>query len=87
MVTVTSVALSADLRHARVYFTMFGDTAARDATLAGLRSASGFLRTEMAHRLGLRVVPELNFEFDPSFEEADRVLRLLKETLPGEGES
>lgn len=87
MVTVTGVALSADLRHARVYFSILGDAEKREATLAGLRSASGFLRKEMAHRLDLRVAPELSFEFDPSFEDADRVLRLLKESLPDENES
>ena len=66
---------------------LIGDAEKREATLAGLRSASGFLRKEMAHRLDLRVAPELSFEFDPSFEDADRVLRLLKESLPDENES
>ena len=79
MVTVTGVRMSADLRHARVFFTRIGDLAQRNRSLEGLRSASGFIRAQVGRRLGLRVAPQIVFEFDPSFEEAERVSRVLKD--------
>jgi len=87
MVTLTAVHLTADLRHARVFFSILGPADKRQETLRGLQSASGFLRSEIARRLKLRVVPDLVFEFDPSLEEADRVLRLLRESMPKDEES
>lgn len=86
MVTLTKVELSADLRHARVYFSVIGGVEARDRSLAGLRSAAGFLRSRLGRRLGLRVAPEIVFAFDSSMEEADRVSRLLKEAGATDGE-
>jgi len=87
MVTLTTVDVSPDLRHARVFFSVLGDEERRKEAIAGLRSACGFIRAEIAHRLRLRVVPELAFEFDSTFEEADRVSRLLKDVLPEEPDS
>lgn len=84
MVTLTEVSISPDFSHARVLFSVFGDEARRNEALAGLRSATGFIRRAVAHRLRLRVVPELVFEFDPTLEQADRLSRLLKEVLPHE---
>jgi len=83
MVTFTQVKLSPDLRHARVYFSSLGDRAAREASLAGLRSAAGFLRTHVARRLQLRVAPELVFEIDENPEYAAHIARLLDETKAG----
>lgn len=84
MATITGVKVTPDLRHARVYFSVIGDDASRTRTLAGLRSAAGFIRNQIGKRLSLRVSPEVIFELDPSFERADRVLRLLKESLPAD---
>jgi ribosome-binding factor A len=87
MITITAVNVSPDLHRARVFFSVLGDAAQRDRALAGLRSAAGFLRGELTHRLRLRVAPDLLFEFDPSLEQAARVARLLKDALPDESES
>lgn len=84
MITLTGVRVSADLRHARVLFSVFGEPPRRQEALAGLRSASGFIRAQLARRLKLRVAPEIVFEVDTSLEEAERVSRLLKESA-GEG--
>jgi ribosome-binding factor A len=87
LVTVTGVRISPDLRHARVFFSCLGDDAQRGQTLRGLTSAAGFIRSQVAHKLNLRVAPELAFEFDPSLEQAERISRLLKDTPPQEPES
>jgi ribosome-binding factor A len=87
MVTLTTVEVSPDLRHARVLFSVLGDETKRKESLAGLRSASGFIRREVARQLRLRAAPELLFEFDPSLEYAERLSRLLKDVLPDEADS
>ena len=87
MVTLTEVAVSPDLRHARIFVSVFGDEERRKEAMAGLRSASGFIRTEIAHRVRLRVTPELVFEFDATMDQADRVSQLLKDVLPEEPDS
>jgi ribosome-binding factor A len=78
-VTVTDVKTSPDLRHARVYVSVLGDEKAREATLAGLRSAHGFLQGRVAGELRLKRTPELRFEYDDTAERADRLERLMNE--------
>jgi len=80
MVTLTMVQLTDDLRHAKVYFSCVGDTAVRDRSLSGLRSATGFMRAQLTRRLQLRVAPELTFVFDPTLENAERLSSLLART-------
>src|SRR5450755_2104491 len=65
-VTVTGVKTSSDLRHARVYVSVFGDQAERAESLAGLRSAHGFLQRRVAGELTLKHTPTLSFEYDES---------------------
>ena len=84
MVTITGVRLSPDLRHARVFFSVFGDEARRESALEGLRRAAGFIRRELARRVETRVSPELVFEYDVGIEESERLSRLLKEDEPNE---
>ena len=78
MVTLTTVELTDDLKHAKVHFSCVGDQAVRQRSLDGLRSAAGFIRVQVTRRLKLRYAPELIFQFDPSLEMADRLAALLK---------
>ena len=81
LVTVTGVELSRDQSHAKVFFTVLGpEGAAREAQL-GLDRAAGFLRSQVAHRLTIRKVPELHFAFDESVERGVRLSRLIDEAL------
>jgi ribosome-binding factor A len=81
MVTLTGVEMSRDGSHAKVFFTVLGaQSAARDA-VEGLQSAAGFLRSEIAHRLSTRSVPELHFHFDESVERGVRLSRLIDEAV------
>src|SRR3954454_2026815 len=81
-VTVTAVQTSPDLRHARVYASVLGDAAARDASLAGLRSAHGFLQRRVASELRLKHTPTLEFVYDDTAERAQRLEKLLREEGP-----
>jgi ribosome-binding factor A len=79
-VTVTAVKTSPDLRHARVYVSILGDEQARADSLAGLRSATGFLQGRVASELTLKHTPALVFEYDESVDRGMRITRLLDET-------
>jgi ribosome-binding factor A len=76
-VTVTDVKTSADLRHARVYVSVLGTPAEREASLEGLRSAHGYLQRRVASELHLKNTPELRFILDDTAERAFRVEELL----------
>lgn len=78
-VTVTAVETSPDLRHARVYVSVLGDDIRRELTLAGLRSAHGYLQRRVAAELRLKHTPTLEFRYDDTAERAERLARLLRE--------
>lgn len=87
LVSVTSVDLSPDLRHAHVYVSVLGSDVDRKHTLAGLRSASGFLRTQLAARLTTKRAPELQFSLDSSIERGERIMHLIREVEREEAEN
>jgi ribosome-binding factor A len=72
-VTVTDVKTSPDLSHARVYVSVLGEAEVRDNTLAGLRSAHGYLQGRIARELELKRTPTLEFSYDDT---TDRAMRL-----------
>jgi ribosome-binding factor A len=78
-VTVTGVKTSPDLRHARVYVSVLGDEQVRLESLAGLRSAHGFLQGRVAAELRLKHTPMLEFDYDESVDRAMRISRLIEE--------
>jgi ribosome-binding factor A len=81
-VTVTAVRMSPDLRVARVYFRTLGDAAAAEDTRRALARAAPFLRGEIGRGLGLRVTPELRFEYDTTLDTAERLDALLRRSSP-----
>lgn len=83
LVTLTGVELSRDQSHAKVFFTVLGSDAAVKEALEGLQRAAGFLRSELAHRLTTRKVPELHFAYDESVERGVRLSRLIDEAVKG----
>ena len=81
-VTITGVQVSDDLKFAKVFFCVMGHGSDEDAkknAALGLEKAKGFIRLELGRRLSLRYVPQLQFEFDNSFEYGDKIERLLRE--------
>jgi len=81
MITITSVDVSPDLSHAKVFFTLL-DKDLLDETIHGLQRASGFLRSQLAHRMKLYTTPELRFVYDESVERGDRLSRLIDSVVP-----
>ncbi len=82
-VTITSVEVTSDLQHARIYYTAFNaaetDAELRKETHKGLVSATPYLRAELGKRVKLRRVPELTFKYDESTEYGNRIENLLRE--------
>lgn len=78
-VTITDVEMPADLRSARIYFSVLGGDPEREEALASLDRASGFLRREVGRRCSLRYAPELHFFSDRSIEHGARIEQLLAE--------
>jgi ribosome-binding factor A len=78
-VTVTAVKTTSDLRRSRVYVSVLGTAAERDASLAGLQSAHGHLQRLVAAELRLKHTPTLEFVLDDTAERAQRLERLLKD--------
>ena len=82
-VTVTEVKMTADLKIARVYVTTLTPEHYEQQTAPGLKSAEGFIRTEVGRRLNLRYTPEIVFYQDTSAEYAHRIETIL-DSLPHE---
>ena len=77
--TVTEAKVSPDLRHARVYVSIFGPPEQQRETLAALNHAAGFIRRAVSSRLRLRRSPELTFALDESVEQGARMAKLIEE--------
>ena len=78
-VTVTRVQVTPDLQIARIYYTTMGDDRARRRTAEALQRALPFVRRSIGSRLRLRRVPEIQFLFDESIEQHERLEQLIQE--------
>lgn len=87
LVTITGVDVDRELAFAMVYVTAGGETDRSQEVLAGLDSARGFLRSQLATRIQLRSFPQLRFKWDTTLVKATRIEELLdqikREKEPG----
>ncbi|HEY9062386.1 MAG TPA: 30S ribosome-binding factor RbfA [Pseudobacteroides sp.] len=81
MVSVVSVNVTKDLRHAKVYISVLGNEEDKKNAQEGLRSAAGFIRREVGHRMQLRYTPEMHFEIDDSIEHGVYMTKLINDTV------
>ena len=81
MVTLTGVEITSDHHHAKVFFTTLGGADAVARAAGGLGHASGFLRSNLAKGLKLRIVPELHFIYDESVERGIRLSKLIDDAI------
>jgi ribosome-binding factor A len=90
MASVTDVDVSGDLQHAKIYVSIYGTEEAKAETMAGLKSATGYVRSELGARIRLRRTPEVLFIEDRSIERGNKVLSLLnqiKDSRPPEDQA
>ncbi len=80
MITITSVDVSPDMTHAKIFFTVLEKDKLQD-TLEGLKRSAGFLRAQLAKRVQMYTTPELRFVYDESVERGDRLSRLIDAAL------
>jgi ribosome-binding factor A len=78
-ITLTRVTVSPDLQMARVFYTTMGDAKARTETAKALDRATPFLRRHIGKVIRLRRVPELDFRFDESVVNQDRIEQILRD--------
>ena len=81
MITVTGVEVTSDYSHAKVFFSLLGDQARLKEALVGLNSAAGYLRSQVAHRMKLRIMPALHFIHDTSIEQGVRLDKLIADAV------
>ena len=87
VISITQVKTTNDLRNARVFISVMGDSTAKQSALEGIQSAATYLRRELRGRLAMRYVPFLSFAMDNTLDEADHLYQILNEIQAGgEGE-
>jgi ribosome-binding factor A len=79
IISVTDVDVSGDLQHATIFVSIYGTEEAKTETMAGLKSATGYIRSELGARIRLRRTPEVIFMEDHSIERGTKVLSLLNQ--------
>ena len=77
MVSVTNVEVAGDLQHCKIFVSIFGSEEDRSEAMAGLKSASPFVKGELSRRLKMRRTPDLLFVLDRGLERGTNVLSLL----------
>ena len=80
MISITKVKTTPDLRYAKISVSVINSKNVKQ-TLAGLKAASGFIRSRVAEKINLRVTPELVFELDDSMVYGERIDNILKDIM------
>jgi ribosome-binding factor A len=76
--TITAVKMSRDLRIAKIYYATEKGGEKQEAAQDGFERARGFVKRELAQRLGLRYMPDLKFFYDDAIDRGTRIEKLLK---------
>jgi ribosome-binding factor A len=77
MVSVTAVDVAGDLQHTKIFVSIYGSDEARAETMEGLKSVTGYVRSELGKRVRLRRTPTVLFVEDKSFDRATHVISLI----------
>jgi ribosome-binding factor A len=85
-ITVTAVESTDDLSQAKVYLSIMGSEEQKEEALKSLSRGKGFIRSELAKRIRLRVVPELTFKIDGSIDYSSHINDLLHQIKEGKSE-
>jgi len=81
MTSVTDVDVTTDLKQCKAYISTYGDEKVKKDTMAGLKSAEGYIRRQLAKTLNLRNTPEIIFIEDKSIEYGARMSKLIDEVI------
>lgn len=81
-VTVTYVEMTPDMRQAKVHVSVMGNETKQRLSLAGLKSAAGFLQSKVAKRIDTRYTPRLEFVLDMGVKKSIEIAEILQRVLP-----
>jgi len=89
MVTLTDVEVARDYSHAKVFYTTLSESKMPESKVSeanklvqqGLERASGFLRSQLAHSMKLRITPQLHFVYDPTVASGARLSQLIDQAV------
>ena len=87
LTSVVAVEVAPDLKTCKAYISVLGDSEAQKATLAGLKSAEGYIRRERAHTVNLRNTPEIRFILDQSIEYGVHMSKIIDEVTAKDDEN
>lgn len=87
MTSVVSVEVAPDLKTCKAYISVLGDEKSQQDTIAGLKSAEGYIRRELARTVNLRNTPEIKFILDQSIEYGINMSKLIDEVTKKDDES
>ena len=87
LTSVVAVEVAPDLKTCKAYISVLGDSEAQKATLAGLKSAEGYIRRELAHTVNLRNTPEIRFILDQSIEYGVHMSKIIDEVTAKDEEN
>ena len=87
MTSVVSVEVAPDLKTCKAYISVLGDEKSQQDTIAGLKSAEGYIRRELARTVNLRNTPEIKFVLDQSIEYGINMSKLIDEVTKKDDES
>ena len=86
LLSVTRAKITPDFKYAKIYVSVLNSKDI-DKTMQGLKESSGFIRSQIAKTINLRITPELSFELDDSVEYGMRIDNILKELNSGKEEN
>ncbi len=81
LISVTKAKITPDLKYAKVYVSILNSKNIK-TTFANLKKSAGFIRSEVAKRINLRITPELVFVLDDSMEYGEKIDKILQEIIP-----
>ncbi len=82
-VTITKVKMKTDVNVVTIFVSILGEEKEKRASIAALRRARGYIRRELAHRVSVKFVPEIEFELDTSMENIENTLKLINSLEKG----
>ncbi len=77
--TMTDVNMTADYSQAKVYYTIYGDEKEKENVKKSLSKLKGFIKTELSKKIKIRKFPELFFEYDNTYEYAQKIENILSD--------
>lgn len=85
-VTITGAEVTKDLKHAKIYVSVYGDEKQKEESIAVLQNAGRYIRGAFARRVAMKAIPEIDFELDTAVEHGVRILELLRQVKPDDEE-